>query len=590
MSKKIAILVKICIVVGFIALLSNPAQANWTETFGGNAFDLAWTWGCYPDLTGTFTKPPSIINGPGDDDYVRLDETTSAPGGGSQFGMGFCTAEDFTDVRVGAVINVTGNDSRNQLGIAARATAVPNHPLSPVPGMVAINGYILIYHWEDGPTKVRIEILKIFLNDDEVMGTFQPEVPVPGLNHSKSHYVELDVVGSDPVYVTGSIYEYKGGPLLVRTPTMVDTGGKDPWEDNNPCPPIITCSPELKALAWSVPTSGKSGVFAINQEPTPVGYHSTFDTVSSVSDGPAAVCLSPADGATGVDVDADFQWVEAAFATSRELWFGKKGAMMKVTPAGATYDPGPLEFGQTYQWQVNQIGAGGPVKGYVYTFTTEGTAEGCLLVDDFESYADDWTLRDAWPDNIPLVDYAYLETGQVYAGKKALRFEYQNQYDPYLTELTHTYADPQNWTRAGLAALYLYLRGDEDNYAQKLYVVLEDAEVPAKSHAVPAVPEPNGYAVRNESWQKWAIELSEFSDNGVNLGRIKKITIRVGDGTSSGQPPDDSDMIYIDEIKVCPRMCSLNMGGDVDGNCSIDFGDFAAVADGWLAEGTYELP
>jgi hypothetical protein len=32
------------------------------------------------------------------------------------------------------------------------------------------------------------------------------------------------------------------------------------------------------------------------------------------------------------------------------------------------------------------------------------------------------------------------------------------------------------------------------------------------------------------------------------------------------------------------------MGGDVDGDCDIDFGDFAAVADGWLAEGAYELP
>jgi len=572
-SKKIRNAMTVCAVLAAIAMLSDTAQANWSETFGGNAFDQTWTFGCYPDMTGTFSA--TIKNGPANDDYLSLNETTSAAAGGSQFGMGFCTVEDFTDVRVGAVVNVTGDDSRNYFGIAARANYFVD---SGAPGMVTTGAYILIYHWEDGPARVRIEILKIYMNDDAIMKVFEPEVRVPGLNHSRSHYVELDVVGSGPVYVTGSIYEYKGGPLLVRTPTMVDTSGNDPWEK--------------PGLNDGVYVNGKSGVFAINEHPTPVGYHSTLDTVSSVSDGPAAVCLSPADGATGVGVDTDLQWVEAAFATSRELWFGKKGAMKKVTSAGATYDPGPLQFGQTYQWQVNQIGPGGMVKGLVWTFTTEGTAEGCLLVDDFESYADDWTLRDAWPDNIPPVDYAYLETGVVYAGKKALRFEYQNQYDPYLTELTHTYADPQDWTRAGLAALYLYLRGDEDNYAQKLYVVLEDAEVPANSHAVPAVPEPNAYAVKNESWQKWAIELSEFSDNGVSLARIKKISIRVGDGTSSGQPlePPDVDMIYIDEIKVCPRMCSLNMGGDVDGDCRIDFGDFAAVADGWLAEGTYELP
>jgi len=579
MSKKIRNTMTVCAVVAVIAMLGDTAQANWSETFGGNAFDQTWTFGCYPDLTKTFSA--TIKNGPTNDDYLSLDETTSFNQGagsfGSAFGMGFGSNQTFTDVRVGAVVNVTGDDSRNYFGIAARANYfVDDGSISGAPGMVTTGAYILIYHWEDGPTKVRIETLKIYMNDDAIMKVFQPEVRVPGLNHAKSHYVELDVVGSGPVYVTGSIYEYKGGPLLVRTPTMVDTSGNDPWEK--------------PGLNDGVYVSGKSGVFSINQDAVPVGYHSTFDSVSSLSDGPAAVCLSPADGAVGVDVDADLQWVEAAFATSHELWFGKKGAMRKVTPAGATYDPGPLQFGQTYQWRVNQIGAGDPVEGYVYTFTTEGTAEGCLLVDDFESYADDWTLRDAWPDNIPLVDYAYLETATVYSGDKALRFEYQNQYSPYLTELTHTYADPQDWTRAGLAALYLYLRGDEDNYKQKLYVVLEDAEVPANSHAVPAVPEPNAYAVKNESWQKWVIELSEFSDNGVNLAGIKKISIRVGDGTSSGQPENDTDMIYIDEIKVCPRMCSLNRGGDVDGNCRIDFGDFAAVADGWLAEGTYELP
>jgi hypothetical protein len=579
MSNRIKKIMIVCAVVAVIAMLGDTAQANWSETFGGNAFDQTWVWGCYPDVTKTFTH--TIKDGPDNDDYLSIDETTkfqtSTGSYGSAFGMGFGSNQTFTDVRVGAVVNVTGDDSRNYFGIAARANYfVDDGSISGAPGMVTTGAYILIYHWEDGPAKVRIETLKIYMNDDAIMKVFQPEVRVPGLNHTRSHYIELDVVGSGPVYVTGSIYEYKGGPLLVRTPTMVDTSGNDPWE-----------KPGLNDAVY---TSGKSGVFAINEDPTPVGYHSTLDTVSSVSDGPAAVCLGPADGATGVGVDADLQWVEAGFATSRELWFGKKGAMRKVTPAGATYDPGPLEFGQTYQWQVNQVGASGTVKGLVCTFTTEGTAEGCLLVDDFESYTDDWTLRETWPDNIPLVDYAYLETAIVYSGDQALRFEYQNQYEPYLTELTHTYADPQDWTRAGLAALYLYLRGDEDNYAQKLYVVLEDAEVPANSHAVPAVPEPNAYAVRNESWQKWAIELSEFSDNGVNLARIKKISIRVGDRTSSGQPPDDSDMIYIDEIKVCPRMCSLNMGGDVDDNCTIDFGDFAAVADGWLAEGTYELP
>jgi hypothetical protein len=582
MSKKIAILLKVCIVVGFVAVLSNPAQANWTETFGGNAFDQTWVWGCYPDVTKTFTH--TIKDGPDNDDYLSIDETTKFDTGtgsyGSAFGIGFVQAQTFTDVRVATVVNIVGDASSFYQGMGARASYfIDNGSITGVPGIVA-NAYIMHINWQNWPPYLSIDIEKVVWDQNTMRQGF--DVRVPGLNNAHSFYAALDVIGSNPVYVTGYLYEYEGGPLVAKTGTLIDTDAVDSWED----PP----NPQIPGDEEKVFKNGLSGVFAQNERAVPVGYHTTFDTVSSVSDGPVAVCLGPADGATGVGVDTDLQWVAAAFATSQEVWFGKKGAMKKVAPAGNTYDPGPLQFGQTYQWQVNQVGAGGTVEGLVWTFTTEGTAEGCLLVDDFESYTDDWTLRDAWPDNIPLVDYAYLETATVYSGDQALRFEYQNQYSPYLTELTHTYADPQDWTRAGLAALYLYLRGDEDNYKQKLYVVLEDAEVPAKSHAVPAVPEPGGYAVKNESWQKWVIELSEFSDNGVNLARIKKVIIRVGDGTSSGQPENDTDMIYIDEIKVCPRMCSLNIGGDVDGNCRIDFGDFAAVADGWLAEGTYELP
>jgi len=50
--------------------------------------------------------------------------------------------------------------------------------------------------------------------------------------------------------------------------------------------------------------------------------------------------------------------VEASFATSRELWFGKVGAMEKVELTGndTTYDTGVLEFNQSYQWRVDLVG------------------------------------------------------------------------------------------------------------------------------------------------------------------------------------------------------------------------------------------
>lgn len=117
-------LVRVCALMGLIVAVSGTVQANWSETFGGNAFDQTWTFGCYPDVTKTCTQ--TIKDGPDDDDYLRLEETTSFNLGGnsfgSAFGIGFGSPEEFTDVRVGAVLNVTGDSSRNYHGVAARAS------------------------------------------------------------------------------------------------------------------------------------------------------------------------------------------------------------------------------------------------------------------------------------------------------------------------------------------------------------------------------------------------------------------------------------------------------------------------------------
>ncbi len=565
---------KIYVMTGLLFAIYVTAHANWSETFGGNAFDLTtWKFYCYPDVTKTFKA--TIQDGAANNDYLSISETTSvgAMPPGSAFGMGFGSDEVFRDVRVGAVFNVTGDASRNYHGLAARASYFidPDGSLTGAPGIVA-SAYIMIIHYEDSPANLRIELLKIVNLDDQIMQTYQPEVPVPGLDHARSHYVELDVVGSDPVYLTGSIYQYKGGPLLVRTPTFIDTSGNDPWEG--------------KGIHDNVFASGSSGIFSSNQDPEPVGYHCTFDDVFSISDGPAAVNPSPADGATGVSIEADLSWIEAAFATSRQLWFGKAGAMQKMAPApaGKTYDPGPLEFGQTYQWRVDEVGASSTVTGHTWTFTTGQ----CLPVDDFESYADDTAIQSKWVHNIAGgYKYVFVDTGTVNQDAKSMRFEFQNQYAPYLTEATNTFAAAQDWTRYGAKALSLAFRGANANVEQPMFIRLEDA-----AGKTATVPHPYTYAVRSEAWQQWDIALTEFS--GVNLAAIKKITIGVGSGTDSGQALEDRDAVYIDNIRLCPARCfnvdQIDLRADINGDCVIDLADFAAIADGWLNDGLSVVP
>lgn len=533
MLRKIRSLMINCVLVGLVAFVSGTVRANWMETFDGDQPDLAtWQFECFPDETKTYTN--TILTDPNGNKYLSLDETSSVGIGGSAFGAAFGTDEVFTDVRVGAIVNVTGDASHNYCGLVARTEYFvdPDGSLTGVAaGFVAAQTYVMHVNWEDGPANLQIDIEKVIMMSNIMRnaGELGLDLIVPGLDNARSFYAELDVVGSGPVYVTGSIYKYKGGPLVARTATMVDTNGNDPWED--------------EGVNDEVFLSGASGVFGQNENEEPVGYHCTFDDIFSVSDGPAAVNPSPADGAVDVPFDVSLSWLEAEFATGRELWIGKPGAMEKVDPAssGNSYTPGNLELGETYEWRIDQVGPSGTVTGHTWTFTVADY----LIVDDFESYTNDEDLRSAWVDNIsePGVEYVLLAS----AANSSMLFEFQNQYDPYFTEITRTFNNSQDWTVHGVEELSFSFIGEHENSEHLMYLTLEDST--GQSFRV---ENPFLFACQSDSWRQWTIALGLFSDGGVDLTSVKKITIGLGDGTSSGQNGEDRDHIYIDQIILHP--------------------------------------
>jgi len=538
MSKKSANITAVCVLIGLIVFTSSTAQANWLETFDGNSFDLpTWLFSSYPDLTKTFKA--TIQDGPDDNDYLTLDETSPPDIGGAQIGIGIGDPDDkFTDVRVAATFNVDSDSSWNYHGLAARVDYfIDDGSITDVPGIVA-SSYVMTIHYEEGPANLKVELVKAINLETTIMAEWQPEVPVPGLDHAKSHYFVLDVVGADPAYITGSVYEYKDGPLLVRTPTFVDTSANDSeWEAPN--------------IHDDTLRSGVSGIFGMWESPQPAGFHNSFDDVLSTSEGPAAVNPIPADGTTDVPIDTSMSWVEAEFATGRELWIGKPGAMEKVDPdpAGTTYAPANLDIGQKYKWRIDQIGPSGIVTGHTWTFTTTDH----VTVEDFESYTSDDEIRSAWVDNIDEVDefgkpieYVLLATGE----NKAMKFEFQNQYPPYFTETTRTFENPQDWTAKSVEELSLSFVGQHENAEHLMYLTLEDAA--GQSFKVETFP----HACQTDSWRQWTIALGLFSDGGVDLTSVKKITIGLGDGTDSGQAEGDKDHIFIDMLILIPSESS----------------------------------
>jgi len=139
--------------------------------------------------------------------------------------------------------------------------------------------------------------------------------------------------------------------------------------------------------------------------------------------------------------------------------------------------------------------------------------------------------------------------------------------------------------------LSLLFSGERDNIEQPMYLKLEDSA----GHAW-KVEHPYTYACEAEQWHQWSVALEQFSDGGVDLGSVKKVSVGVGNGTQSAQSEADQDRdhVYIDQIRLCPARCfnteQLDLRGDVNGDCRIDLKDFAIMADGWLNDGLSAAP
>ena len=444
-------------VVSLAVLFAGSAYANWSDSFDGGQLNPAWTFLSFPKVTGTFTRTVTA-GADANDYYLTIAETSPVSVGGAAFGAGFGSTEKFKDVRVGATVNVTGNDCHYfYYGLIARASYFedPDGKLTGVaPGVVA-DGYIMHVDYSNGPANLAINVEKVKMNQNVMEKT--PAALIASVLNERSYYAELEVVGAGPVTVTGRLYESKGGALLAEV-SFVDTDVKDPWED--------------AGTAEKVFKEGLCGIFAQNEQNDgePAGFTLSWDDVSAVSDFPR--------------------------------------------------DPSPV-------------------------------------IDDFESYADNAAIGAAWVDNIAGAgnDYALLDTGTVYQGYTALRLEVQNQFEPFTTETTRTFATPQDWTAGGANALSLMFHGyyvdadkTEDKYQrnveQPLYVKVADE---AGNEATVTLP---AYATQSGSWRSWDIPLAEVTAAGVDLTKVKTLTIGAGSDAASAQPGTDVDLLYFDSIRL----------------------------------------
>jgi len=278
----------------------------------------------------------------------------------------------------------------------------------------------------------------------------------------------------------------------------------------------------------------------------------------------AAESLDPANGALDVVHTQILSWTPADNATSHEVYLGTdRDAVKNATTTSPeykanrslgseSYDPGKLAWHSNYYWRVDAVYDSGPVKGLVWNFTTANF----ILVDDFESYDDIDPLPgepginrifDKWIDGYlnPTTNGAlvgndlppYAEQTIVHSGNQSMPLFYDNSVGYSEATLTLTY--PRDWTENGVKTLTIWFRGNSDNAAETLYVVLNGNAI---------VTNDNPDAAQVTTWTEWTIDLQAFADQGVNLVNVN--TIAIGFGNRNNPQAGGSGTMYFDDIRL----------------------------------------
>jgi hypothetical protein len=265
----------------------------------------------------------------------------------------------------------------------------------------------------------------------------------------------------------------------------------------------------------------------------------------------------PAKGAVDVTQAAVLTWVPGVFADTHEIFLGTDATSLELKGSGnlgsESFDPGQLEWNTTYYWRIdeaNNANANSPWTGPLWSFTTANF----LIIDDMESYNDldpadpnSNRIFFAWIDgfdnpsiNGSVVGYAnppFAEQTIVHGGAQSMPMSYDNGVG--ISEASLTLTSNRDWTVNGINTLTIWFRGDSANIPESLYVALNNSAV---------VTNDNPEAALARSWTQWDIDLTRFTDQGVNLANVNSITI--GLGNKNNPVAGGSGMMYFDDIRL----------------------------------------
>jgi len=277
----------------------------------------------------------------------------------------------------------------------------------------------------------------------------------------------------------------------------------------------------------------------------------------------------PISGGKGVERNVVLDWRAGREAASHEVSFSSdKDAVINGTApvdmaTESRYEPGLLDFGQTYYWKVNEVNEAASTPSWEGNLWSFSTIE-YFVVEDFEDYnAGNNEIWWAWIDGLGYASHptlpahpgngtgsmvgdettgSYMEETIIHGGNQAMPLFYDNnQQDKFKyseAELILS-GDKRDWAVGCVTELSLWFRGEPDNAAETLYVSLNGSAL---------VSHENPDAALVTKWTQWNIPLQEFADQGVNLTNVNTIALGLGDKTNP--QPGGSGKMYFDDITV----------------------------------------
>jgi hypothetical protein len=256
---------------------------------------------------------------------------------------------------------------------------------------------------------------------------------------------------------------------------------------------------------------------------------------------------------------SSLSWSRGNTAASHDMYFGtdrdavagadRDSPEFRGNQAGTSLSLADLvEFGGgDYYWRIDEVEANGTVHaGTIWKFTVPDQ----LIVDNFESYNDidppdpaSHTIYGSWADGYGIPTNGALTANEFppYAEQITIRngfqsMEYRYDTNMMISESTLTLTE-RDWTVEGVTTLSLWFKGLSSNAAERMFVALNGNAV--AYHDDPAASQIVG-------WNEWAIDLTRFADQGVDLTNVTTMTI--GFGTKNSPAAGGTGTVYFDDI------------------------------------------